>query len=117
LWIIIVLPAALIDGCDYAEKAIGTTTFLRSRQDFDTVQIVQMPMYLFSATFYPLSVYPEAIQWVVRVSPLYHAITLIRSFTLGTVGPANLLNVGYLLALGCFGIWLARRRMAGLLLT
>ena len=80
--------------------AIGTSTFIRSWQDFDTVQLVQLPMFLFSATFYPLSVYPVAIQWFVRFSPLYHAITLIRSFTLGTVGPVNLVNAGYLVALG-----------------
>jgi lipooligosaccharide transport system permease protein len=78
---------------------------------------VQLPMFLFSATFYPLSVYPVAIQWLVRFSPLYHAITLIRSFTLGSVGWSNLVDAGYLVALGLAGIWLARRRMAGLLLT
>jgi lipooligosaccharide transport system permease protein len=54
---------------------------------------------------------------VVRFSPLYHAIVLMRSFTLGNVGPTNLIDAGYLVVLGLFGIWLARRRMAGLLLT
>jgi len=39
-------------------------------------------MFLFSTTFYPLSIYPNAVQWVVRFSPLYHAIELVRSFTL-----------------------------------
>jgi lipooligosaccharide transport system permease protein len=73
-------------------------------------------MFLFSGTFYPLSVYPTALQWFVRVSPLYHAITLIRAFTLGHVGPLNLLNAAYLVALGCFGLWVARRRMGRLLL-
>jgi lipooligosaccharide transport system permease protein len=53
----------------------------------------------------------------VRVSPLYHATTLIRSLTLGGVGWANLADAAYLLVLGLAGIWLARRRMAGLLLT
>jgi len=43
--------------------------------------------------------------------------TFARSLTLGTVGPANLVDAGYLLSLGLCGIWLARRRMAGLLLT
>jgi lipooligosaccharide transport system permease protein len=81
------------------------------------VQLVQLPMFLFSATFYPLSVYPTAIQWVVRFSPLYNAIVLVRSLTLGAVGPSNLVNAAYLVALGTFGIWIARRRMAGLLLT
>jgi lipooligosaccharide transport system permease protein len=53
----------------------------------------------------------------VRFSPLYHAITLIRSLTLGAVGPINVLNAAYLLVLGVIGIAVARRRMAGLLLT
>ena len=81
------------------------------------VQLVQLPLFLFSATFYPLSVYPVAIQSIVRFSPLYNAIVLVRSFTLGSVGPTNVLNAAYLVALGAVGIWIARRRMAGLLLT
>jgi lipooligosaccharide transport system permease protein len=53
----------------------------------------------------------------VRFSPLYHAITLIRSLTLGTVGPFQLVDAAYLVALGLAGIWLARKRMSRLLLT
>ena len=52
-----------------------------------------------------------------RFSPLYHATLLIRSLTLGAVGPRNLVDVAYLLALGIVGIAIARRRVAGLLLT
>jgi lipooligosaccharide transport system permease protein len=116
-WGVLALPAAMVVGFGFAGIAVGASTFVRSWQDFDIVQLVQLPMFLFSATFYPLSVYPTAIQWVVRFSPLYHAIVLIRSLTLGAVGPGNLLDAGYLVALGCGGLWLARRRMAGLLLT
>jgi lipooligosaccharide transport system permease protein len=117
VWAVLVLPAAMVVGFGFAGIAIGASTFIRSWQDFDTVQLVQLPMFLFSGTFYPLSVYPVVIQWLVRFSPLYHAIVLIRSLTLGSVGPTNLIDAGYLVALGLFGIWLARRRMAGLLLT
>jgi lipooligosaccharide transport system permease protein len=116
-WGLLTLPAALVVGFGFAGVAIGASTFVRSWQDFDLVQLVQLPMFLFSATFFPLSVYPVAIQWVVRFSPLYHAIVLIRALTLGTVGTGNLVDAGYLVALGVGGIWLARRRMAGLLLT
>jgi lipooligosaccharide transport system permease protein len=116
-WGVLVLPAATVVGFGFAGIAIGASTFIRGWQDFDMVQLVQLPMFLFSATFFPLSVYPVAIQWVVRFSPLYHAIVLIRSLTLGGVGPGNLLDAGYLVLLGCGGILLARRRMAGLLLT
>jgi lipooligosaccharide transport system permease protein len=107
----------MVVGFGFAGIGIAASTFLRTWQDFEMVQIVLLPMFLFSATFFPLSVYPVAIQWFVRFSPLYHASTLIRSLTLGAVGPINVLNAAYLLVLGVIGIAVARRRMAGLLLT
>jgi lipooligosaccharide transport system permease protein len=116
-WGILALPAAMVVGFGFAGLGIGVATFLRSWQDFELVQVVLLPMFLFSGTFYPLSVYPPALQWVVRFSPLYNAISLVRSFTLGHVGPLNLLNAAYLTGLGLIGIAIARRRMAGLLLT
>jgi lipooligosaccharide transport system permease protein len=116
-WAVLALPAAMVVGFGFAGIGIAASTFLRTWQDFEMVQIVLLPMFLFSATFFPLSIYPVAIQWFVRFSPLYHAITLIRSLTLGSVGPVNVLNAAYLLVLGVIGIAVARRRMAGLLLT
>ncbi len=116
-WGVLALPGATVVGFCFAGIGIGASTFIRSWQDFDTVNLVQLPMFLFSATFYPLTVYPVAIQWVVRFSPLYHAIVLVRSLTLGTVDDATLVAVAYLVLLGCLGIWVARRRMARLLLT
>jgi lipooligosaccharide transport system permease protein len=116
-WALLALPAAVVVGFGFAGIGIAASTFLRSWQDFEMVQIVLLPMFLFSATFFPISVYPHALQWVVRVSPLYNGISLIRAFTLGGVGPTQLLNAAYLTVLGLVGIRVARRRMAGLLLT
>ena len=103
-WAVLALPAALVVGFGFAGIGIAASTFLRSWQDFEMVQIVLLPMFLFSATFFPISIYPVAIQWFVRVSPLYHSITLIRALTLGSVGWINLLNAAYLLTLGVIGI-------------
>lgn len=116
-WALLALPAAVVVGFGFAGMGIGAATFLRTWQDFERVQIVLVPMFLFSATFFPLSVYPPAIQWVIRFSPLYHGIALIRDFTLGHPTPWALLDVAYLVALGLIGIRIARRRMSGLLLT
>jgi lipooligosaccharide transport system permease protein len=116
-WAVLALPAAIVVGFSFSGLGIGAATFIRTWQDLEMAQVVQLPMFLFSATFYPLSVYPEAIQWFVRFSPLYHAIVLIRSLTLGSVSPTNLVNAAYLVALGLAGFWIARRRIAGLLLT
>jgi lipooligosaccharide transport system permease protein len=116
-WGVLALPATVVIGFSFAGIGMAGATFIRSWQDFDLLQLVQLPMFLFSTTFYPLSVYPTAVQWVVRFSPLYHAIELVRSCTLGTVGAATVVNVAYLLLLGTVGMLIARRRMAGLLLS
>jgi lipooligosaccharide transport system permease protein len=116
-WALLALPSTIVIGFGFAGIGMAAATFMRSWQDFDLIQLVQLPMFLFSTTFYPLSVYPAAVQWIVRFSPLYHAIELIRSLTLGTVGAASLVHLGYLVLLGTVGMAIARRRMAGLLLS
>jgi lipooligosaccharide transport system permease protein len=110
------LPGAVVIGFAVAGLGVAATTFMRSWQDFELVALVQLPMFLFSATFFPITTYPNAIQWVVRFSPLYHAIALLRALNFGTVGWTQLVNVGYLLVLGCCGLFLAQRRIAKLLL-
>ncbi len=115
-WGLLALPGAVVIGFAFAGLGVAATTFMRSWQDFELVALVQLPMFLFSATFFPITTYPDAIQWVVRFSPLYHAIALLRALNFGTVGWAQLVNVGYLLVLGCCGLFLAQRRIAKLLL-
>ena len=58
-----------------------------------------MPLFLFSATFVPLSQYPDWAQWLVRATPLYQGVALLRDLSLGTVGASDLLHVLYLAAL------------------
>ena len=93
-WAVLALPAAILTGFAFAAAGMAATTFMRSWQDFEFVMLVSLPMFLFSTTFYPLSVYPRALQVVVECTPLYQAITLIRGLTLGVVGPALLVPRG-----------------------
>ena len=115
-WAVLAWPACFLVGFGFAGAGIAAVTWMRSWQDFDLVQLVMLPMFLFSATFYPITVYPEALEWLVRCLPLYQGIELIRALTTGTVGPHLLVNVAYLLALGFAGRALAARRIDGLLL-
>ena len=116
-WAVLALPAALLIGFGFAGVGIAGTTYMRNWQDFEFLAIVQLPMFLFSATFYPLSVYPEALQWVVRCTPLYNAIALMRSLMLGSVGWYQLVNVAYLVVMGLIGVRIAGSRVHKLLLT
>jgi lipooligosaccharide transport system permease protein len=116
-WALLALPVVVLIGFAFAAVGTACTTFMRSWQDFSYITLVQLPLFLFSATFYPLSVYPESLQWVVRCSPLYHSAELLRELTTGTVGLASLVHVAVLLGLGLVGVLVTGRRLEKLLLT
>jgi lipooligosaccharide transport system permease protein len=116
-WALLALPAATFIGFAFAAVGMFLTTFMRSWVDFDYVTLAIQPMFLFSATFFPLSTYPGAAQWVVAATPLYHGVALERALMLGEVGPGLLWHVGYLLALGLVGLVGAGRRIEKLLLS
>ena len=61
-WLILAFPAALLVGFAFAAVGMAATSFMRTWQDFDLIQLVILPLFLFSATFYPLETYPEALQ-------------------------------------------------------
>jgi lipooligosaccharide transport system permease protein len=115
-WGILALPACFVIGFGFAGAGIAAVTWMRNWKDFDIVQLVMLPMFMFSATFYPISVYPEVLEWIVRALPLYHGIELVRSLTTGTVGAYQFVNVAYLLVMGLVGMAIASRRIDGLLL-
>jgi lipooligosaccharide transport system permease protein len=116
-WAIGVLPAAVLTGFAFAAAGMAATTFMRSWQDFEYVTLAIVPMFLFSTTFYPLSVYPRPVAIVVQCTPLYQAVTLMRGLALGMVGPGLLWRAAYLVIMALAGLYLAGRRVGRLLLT
>jgi lipooligosaccharide transport system permease protein len=116
VWAVLAIPAALLIGFAFAGTGMAATTFMRSWLDLDYVTVATLPMFLFSATFYPLSVYPRPVQIVVDCTPLYQGIALLRGLTLGFVGPGLLWYVLYLAIMGVAGLALAGYRVRGLLL-
>jgi lipooligosaccharide transport system permease protein len=112
-WAVLALPATLFCSLAFCAAGLATTTYLRTVQDFDLpFGAVIMPMFLFSGTFFPIDVYPQWLQVVVQLTPLYHAVELLRSLTTGVVGMSILLHVGYLAVFGSVAMVLARRRLA-----
>ncbi|TWD73414.1 lipooligosaccharide transport system permease protein [Kribbella amoyensis] len=115
-WAVLALPVAVLIGFAFAGAGMALTTFMRSWQDFEFVQLIIMPMFLFSATFYPVETYPGAIRWLVQLTPLYQGVALERALTTGTVGWTMILNALYLAAMGALGLYVASRRLGRLLL-
>ena len=115
-WALLALPASVLIGFAFAGAGMALTTFMRSWQDFEFVQLATMPMFLFSATFYPIETYPGWIRWLVEISPLYQGVALERAFTTGTVSWTLIVNALYLTAMGTLGMYVASRRLGKLLL-
>lgn len=115
-WAILALPAALLIGFAFAAVGMALTTYMRSWQDFEYITLSTMPMFLFSATFFPITTFPEWLRWIIEVTPLYRGVVLCRELTTGHLTIAALVSAIYLVALGLVGVRLVSRRLAALLL-
>lgn len=109
-WVVLCWPAAILTSLAFSCLGLAACTYIRSWQDFDLVTLVQLPLFLFSATFFPISLYPKWLGALVTFSPLYQSAALMRSLALGQFHWIMTLRVGYLLALGATGLWIAARR-------
>lgn len=116
-WALLAFPATVLIGFAASAVCMALTTWMRSWQDFELITLVQLPLFLFSATFFPVSAYPGAVRWVVECTPLYRGVVLCRELTTGTLTWASAVSVVYLLAMGLLGLWVVRRRLDRLLLT
>jgi lipooligosaccharide transport system permease protein len=115
-WVLLTVPAALLIGFAFGAVAMAATSFMRTWQDFDLINLVILPMFLFSGTFYPIDAYPEALRVFVQLTPLYQGVDLLRSLTVGHLDPVLLVHVAYLAVMGIAGLYLVSRRLDKLLL-
>jgi lipooligosaccharide transport system permease protein len=115
-WVVLCWPAAILTSFAFSCVGLAACTYMRSWQDFDTVALVQLPLFLFSATFFPISLYPRWLGSLVAFSPLYQSAALLRGLSLGQFQWIMLVRVGYLLALALVGLAVAARRFQRILL-
>jgi lipooligosaccharide transport system permease protein len=116
-WAILVVPVTILVGFAFSAAGMAATTYMNSWQDFDYVILVSMPLFLFSTTFYPLSVYPHVVGEIVAWTPLYQGVVLLRDLVLGHPGYDLLWRALYLVLMGLAGLTIAARRIAKLLLV
>lgn len=116
-WALLVVPASLLIGLAFGGVCMALTTWMRSWQDFEWVTLATMPMFLFSATFFPIDAYPGAVRWIVELTPLYRGVVLCRELTTGALSWSSAVSVVYLVAMGVIGLLIVRRRLDRLLLT
>lgn len=115
-WVVLAVPVCVLIGAAFAAAGMAVTTYIRSWADFEYIPSATLPLFLFSATFYPLSSYGRW-GWLVQLSPLYHGVALIRSLNLGVWEWSMLGHVTYLAAMALAGLTVASKRIERLLLA
>jgi lipooligosaccharide transport system permease protein len=114
-WAVLCVPVTLLVGYAFAGVGLAATTFMRSWTDFDYINGAVFPMFLFSAIFFPLSRYPDAVRTFVGWTPLYQGVALERALMVGVVGPGLVVRALYLVVMGTVGLRIAIRRLGRLL--
>lgn len=110
------LPALLLIAFGFASVGMAVTSYMKTFQQMDWINFVMLPMFLFSATFYPLSIYPEAVQWFIKALPLWHGVELVRGLTTGELYPAMWGHVAYFIGMVVLGVAFTTTRLRALFL-
>jgi len=113
---LLALPAVLLIAFGFASLGMGVTSYLKTFQQMDVIPLVLLPMFLLSATFFPLTVYPEPVQWFIMALPLWHGVELVRGLTTGVLTVAMLGHAAYYVAMIALGLVFTTRRLRALFL-
>jgi lipooligosaccharide transport system permease protein len=108
---LLAFPATMLVGFAFGAVGMAISSTLRGWQDFDVIVTVQFALFLFSGTFAPISEYPPVFEFLIRITPLWHAVELIRGITLGAVSWVSLGHAAYLLAMVVIGLAFTGRQL------
>lgn len=113
---VLALPAVLLIAFGFASLGMAVTSYMKTFQQMDWINFVMLPMFLFSATFYPISVYPGWVQQIVMALPLWHGVELIRGLTTGVLSAGMLSHVLYYAVMIAVGLVFTTKRLRALFL-
>ncbi|MET0136005.1 MAG: ABC transporter permease [Kibdelosporangium sp.] len=110
-WAVLAVGSVALIGVTFAALGLVVATAIRDWPDFQAVQLVMLPMFLFATTFYPLDVYPAPIRALVVCLPLYHAIEVTRAPMMASFDGSVLISFGYLVILAALSLRCGIRRL------
>ena len=110
------LGVAMLMAFAFAAIGMGITSFFSGWYQLDWIFVILQPLFLFSATFYPIDVYPAAVQWVVQALPLWHGVELMRLSILGAATSPAWIHIVYFAGMIVIGLALTSTRLQKLFL-
>ena len=113
-WGLLAIPAATLIAFGFASLGMAVTSYMSNFQQMQWISFFLLPMFLFSGTFFPVSVFPDWIQVIVKSLPLWQGVEMIRAFTLGNIGPELIGHIVYFLVMIVAGLLFTTRRLRAL---
>lgn len=111
---IFAIPAALLVAFGFAAVGMALTSYFESFSQMNWISFFLLPMFLFSGTFYPVSVFPQWIQTIVNALPLAQAVNLVRGLMLGNVSTDLIIPIIYFITMIIIGLIVTTRRLTAL---
>jgi lipooligosaccharide transport system permease protein len=115
-WALLMIPAAVLVAFAFASIGMTLTSYMTSFQQLNWLNFWLLPLFLFSGTFYPITLYPQWLQTIIMVTPLWQAIAMMRSLAFGILDGALILHVMYFVVLAVVGLFVTTRRLDALFL-
>ena len=113
-WGLLAIPASVLIAFGFASIGMAITSYITSFQQMGAINLALLPMFLFSGAFYPIEVFPDTAQMIIKALPLYHGVTLIRGLTLGEVDISLLGHAGYFVVMIVIGLFFTTKRLTAL---
>ena len=115
-WALLAIPAASLVAFGFASFGMAITSFFKTYQQMGFINVVMLPMTLFSGSLYPISVYPDWLEKVIMALPLWHGIAMVRGFWFGELDSGLLIHIAYFVAMIAAGLFVTSRRLRALFL-
>jgi lipooligosaccharide transport system permease protein len=113
LGVLLAWPVLVLVGLSFAGVFFAYSASITSESGFAVIyRLLVIPLFLFSGAFFPISNLSTPLEWVARLTPLWHGVDLTRMLVLGDVRAGSALgHLTYLVVLSLVGWWLAAWRL------
>ena len=113
-WGVLAIPAAALIAFAFASIGMALTSYFKSYQQLGLIEVFLLPIFLFSGSLFPTEILPSWANLIVKISPLWHAIELIRNLCVGEIHLDLLVHVLFFLVFIAFGLFILTRRLNNL---
>jgi lipooligosaccharide transport system permease protein len=111
---VLAIPAAVLIAFGFASFGMAITSYFKTYHQMGLINIALLPMFLFSGSLYPISVYPDWLEFIIRLLPTWHGIELVRDMWFGAIDISTFTHFSYFVLMIIVGLFFTTRRLRDL---